>query len=91
MTMPRGRGRLITTGGSAVLVARCPLCRQEHRYGKGPLDGEEVAELRDRGFSDEWLPCQGDLPGNFWRVILVESRPKGKQPSGKRAKGATRG
>jgi hypothetical protein len=78
---------LVTAGGKATLVARCPLCRQEHRYGKGAMDSEELAELRARGFSDEWLPCQGDLPGNFWRVMLVEPRQKGKQAPGKRGKG----
>jgi hypothetical protein len=33
-------------------------------------DGSEIEEIRRQGFTDEWLPCQWDLPGNFWRVVL---------------------
>ena len=91
MDLPRGRGRQIITGGTVFLVARCPLCRQEHRYDKGPPEGEEITALLRQGYSDEWLPCQGDLPGNFWRIVLTENRPEGGQPTVRRTKGAGRG
>jgi len=42
----------------------------EHRYDKGLVDGGEIEQIRLQGFSDEWMPCQWDLPGNFWRVML---------------------
>ena len=90
MDLPRGRGRPITIGGTVFLVARCPLCRHEHRYDKGPPGGEEIAALLRQGYSDEWLPCQGDLPGNFWRIVLAENRAKGGPPTGKRVKGSGR-
>lgn len=70
------RGRLIDIKGRAVLTARCPLCNREHRYDKGPSGGPEAIEVAERGFSDEWLPCQLDLPGNFWRVIVAGGRRK---------------
>ncbi len=70
MSFPRGRGRIVNEGGRAVLIARCPLCNAEHRYAKGAANGAEIEEIRRRGFSDEWLPCQGDLPGNYWRVAI---------------------
>ena len=91
MDLPRGLGRLINTGGTEFLAARCPLCRQEHRYDKGPPEGEEIGALLRQGYSDEWLPCQGDLPGNFWRIAIAENRPKNGQPTGRLAKGAGRG
>jgi hypothetical protein len=71
MSMSRGRGRIIADNGTAVIVARCPLCGAEHRYQKGAEQGEEIEEIRQRGFTDEWLPCQHDLPGNFWRVVIT--------------------
>jgi hypothetical protein len=70
-----------------MLVARCPLCGREHRYDKGPTGGEEAAELTARGFSDEWLPCQYDLPGNFWRIVLGNRPGRGRKP-GRAAHGA---
>lgn len=70
MSLPRSKGSIVTEEGQAVLVARCPLCGADHRYPKGNVNGPEVEELRRRGFSDEWLPCQVDMPGNFWRVAI---------------------
>jgi hypothetical protein len=81
MSLPRGRGRIVIERGIAYVAARCPLCHQEHRYAKGAPDGEELAEIRRLGFTDEWLPCQRDLPGNFWRVLISPSRGKGKPPA----------
>ena len=66
--LPNARGRLFASGGHAVLAARCPLCGREHRYDKGLIDTPEVNDLQERGFSEEWMPCQLDLPGNFWRI-----------------------
>lgn len=83
MSFPRGRGRIQTIDGQAVIVAHCPLCHQEHRYAKGAASGDEIAEVRRRGFSDEWLPCQVDLPGNFWRVVIVTNTKRaasGRRP-----------
>lgn len=90
MTLSRGRGRIVTEKGIAYVVARCPLCHQEHRYGKGPPEGEEIAELRRQGYTEEWLPCQLDLPGNFWRVTIAPPRSRGKGPSPRAAKGPPR-
>lgn len=79
MSFPRGRGKISTAGGKAVIVAWCPFCGMEHRYEKGAADGEEIEAIRKRGYTDEWLPCQADLPGNFWRVVV--SGGKGSKPS----------
>ena len=67
---PRGRGRILQLHGHAIITAQCPLCAMEHRYDKGLVDGGEIEQIRQQGFTDEWLPCQWDLPGNFWRVVL---------------------
>jgi hypothetical protein len=75
----QAHGRVITVGGRTVLVARCPLCGREHRYDKGPVGGEEAIELTARGFSDEWLPCQYDLPGNFWRIVVGKGPARGRK------------
>jgi hypothetical protein len=85
MSFPRGRGRLVTEQGRVAIVARCPLCGGEHRYDKGPVGAEEIEEIRSLGFSDEWLPCQMDLPGNFWRVVIT-SGGKGNRSGGRRPK-----
>jgi hypothetical protein len=76
----QAHGRVITVGGRTVLVARCPLCGREHRYDKGPSGGEEATELAARGFSDEWLPCQYDLPGNYWRILIGHRPGRGHKP-----------
>jgi hypothetical protein len=89
MSLQRGRGRITTYGGKAVVVANCPLCGQEHRYTKGDAGGDEIEEIRKRGFTDEWLPCQQDLPGNFWRVVITGGR-SGNRPSGSRRKRSAR-
>ncbi|MDQ2652748.1 MAG: hypothetical protein M3Z20_06855 [Chloroflexota bacterium] len=67
---PRARGRILQVRGHAIIAARCPLCATEHRYDKGLVDGSEIEQIRQQGFTDEWLPCQWDLPGNFWRIVL---------------------
>lgn len=87
MTLSRGRGRIVAAEGRATIVARCPLCGNEHRYDKGDLRGEEIEEIRKRGFTDEWMPCQYDLPGNFWRIVIVGGRQAGK-PAPRRNRGA---
>ena len=71
MTLARGRGRIGIEGGRAYVSARCPLCGKEHRYDKGDPGGSEIAEIRMRGSTEEWLPCQKDLPGNFWRIVIA--------------------
>jgi len=68
--LPIARGKLLTTGSSVTLVMRCSLCGKEHRYDKSPLPKPELEELRRAGFSEEWLPCQHDLPGNFARITF---------------------
>jgi hypothetical protein len=68
-----------------VIIARCPLCGEEHRYKKGEAGGEEIEAIRKQGFTDEWLPCQHDLPGNFWRIVIAGGR------GGSRSGGARRG
>lgn len=78
--LPNARGRLIASRGRAVLAAHCPLCGREHRYDKGPIDDPAVAELQDQGFSEEWLPCQLDLPGNFWRITFGRERRRRPAP-----------
>ena len=85
MDLPRVRGRLLDVAGRAILVLACPLCRAEHRWDKGPARGPEAAEVRARGYSDEWLPCQADLPGNFRRVLVggERGRPSGRARSRK--------
>ncbi len=77
----QAHGRVITVNGEAFLVARCPLCGREHRYDKGPAGGGEATELTARGFSDEWLPCQYDLPGNFWRIVVGNRPGRGRKPA----------
>jgi hypothetical protein len=88
MSLPRGRGRIIDEAGQASVVARCPLCGEEHRYGKGAAGGEEIAEIRSRGYTDEWLPCQHDLPGNFWRVVITSGKPGGRANARRSRRGA---
>jgi hypothetical protein len=83
MNIPHGRGRIVTASGMASIVARCPLCGSEHHYRKGEASGGEIAEIRRRGFSDEWLPCQHDLPGNFWRIAIPGGQ-HGTKASGSR-------
>jgi hypothetical protein len=73
-------------GGRAIIVARCPLCGEEHRYDKGEAGGEEVELIRRRGYTEEWLPCQKDLPGNFWRVLISSTRQSGGTDSARRAR-----
>ncbi len=72
--LPIARGKLITINGEVVLVVTCPLCGATHRYAKGEPGGESVRDLRAAGFSEEWLPCQRDLPGNFIRITFGENR-----------------
>jgi hypothetical protein len=84
MNLPHGRGRIVTASGMASIVARCPLCGGEHHYGKGEASGVEIAEIRSRGFSDEWLPCQHDLPGNFWRIAIAGGQHGSGKSSGTR-------
>jgi hypothetical protein len=74
MSLSRGRGRINIEAGRAYVCARCPLCGQEHRYDKGDASGPEIEEIRRRGSTDEWMPCQGDLPGNFWRIIIPNKK-----------------
>ena len=88
MTLSRGRGRIVIAGGRAAVVARCPLCGSEHRYEKGEASGEEIAEIRKSGFTDEWLPCQVDLPGNFWRIAISSGRQGTKSGSRRRGRGS---
>lgn len=88
LSFPRGRGRILTIEGEAVIAANCPLCGDEHRYAKGAIGGPEIEEIRRRGFTDEWLPCQRDLPGNYWRVT-ISSGEKSSRPGGRRSRKAT--
>ncbi len=74
MDLPKVRGRLLTMPDGVVLVARCPFCGCEHRYNKSSEGDEVLDEIVARGFTDEWLPCQYDLPGNFWRIFIGRSR-----------------
>jgi hypothetical protein len=83
--LPRARGRLLTNRGRTVLAAHCPLCGAEHRYDKGAAGGPETEELLARGFTDEWRPCQFDLPGNFWRIFV--GRTPRRRPSRRPAPG----
>jgi hypothetical protein len=91
MSLSRGRGYIRTDRGRALVVARCPLCGEEHRYDKGAAGGEEIESLRKVGYTDEWLPCQMDLPGNFWRIVITGGRQgakpenprRGRRPKGK--------
>lgn len=90
MSLSRARGHIRTESGRAILVARCPLCGEEHRYDKGAAGGEEIESLRKVGYTDEWLPCQMDLPGNFWRIVITGSRQGARPESprrGRRSKG----
>lgn len=89
MTLARGRGRISMDDGRAIVSARCPLCGIEHRYDKGDANGEEIAEIRTRGSTDEWLPCQADLPGNFWRIVISSNR-EGTRPESQRRRRGTR-
>lgn len=66
----RARGKILQICGHAIIAAQCPLCATEHRYDKGVVGGGEIEQIRRQGFTDEWLPCQWDLPGNFWRIVL---------------------
>src|SRR5215213_10206295 len=88
MSLSRGRGQIRTDRGRAVVVARCPLCGEEHRYDKGVAGGEEIESLRKLGYTDEWLPCQLDLPGNFWRIVIIGGRQGASQYSPRRARRA---
>lgn len=82
MDLPKVRGRLLTMPEGTVLVARCPFCGNEHRYNKSLNPEEALEEILARGFTDEWLPCQYDLPGNFWRIFVGRSRRRRKAPNG---------
>jgi hypothetical protein len=62
------------------------LCGEEHRYDKGVAGGEEIESLRKLGYTDEWLPCQMDLPGNFWRIVITGGRQAASPDSARRAK-----
>jgi hypothetical protein len=86
MSLSRGRGHIRTDRGRALVVARCPLCGEEHRYDKGAAGGEEIESLRNVGYTDEWLPCQMDLPGNFWRIVIVGGRQGPKLEAPRRAR-----
>jgi hypothetical protein len=88
VSLSRGRGHIRTDRGRAVVVARCPLCGEEHRYDKGAAGGEEIELLRQVGYTDEWLPCQADLPGNFWRIVIVGGRQGGKSDAPRRVRRA---
>src|SRR5918997_2390931 len=81
MDLPKVRGRLLTGPDGVILVARCPLCGSEHRYNKSSGGEESLDEITARGFSDEWMPCQYDLPGNFWRIFVGRSRRR-RKPGG---------
>lgn len=87
--LPVVRGRLSNAGGRAILAARCPLCGHEHRYDKGSPNDPDVAELHALGFSEEWLPCQWDLPGNYWRITFGNVRRRKPNPprSGQESEG----
>lgn len=79
MDLPKVRGRLLTMPEGVVLVARCPFCNGEHRYNKSAASCEEpIDDIVARGFTDEWLPCQYDLPGNYWRIFVGRSRRRRK-------------
>jgi hypothetical protein len=78
----------VTDAGNAAVVARCPLCGKEHRYEKGVAGGEEIEAIRKSGFTDEWLPCQMDLPGNFWRIVIASGRQGSRGGGSRRSKGA---
>ena len=88
MSLPRGRGRISIEGGRAYVSARCPLCGKEHRYDKGDPDGPEIVEIRKRGSTDEWMPCQGDLPGNFWRIVIGGKKEGTRSGPQRRRRGA---
>jgi hypothetical protein len=78
MDLPKVRGRLLTMPEGVILVARCPFCGCEHRYNKSEHSEEPLDDILARGFTDEWLPCQHDLPGNFWRIFVGRSRRRRK-------------
>jgi hypothetical protein len=78
MDLPKVRGRFLTMPEGVILVARCPFCGSEHRYNKTTGGEESIDEIVARGFTDEWLPCQYDLPGNFWRIFVGRSRRRRK-------------
>jgi hypothetical protein len=88
MSLSRGRGQIRMDSGRAVVVARCPLCGEEHRYDKGMAGGEAIESIRKLGYTDEWLPCQMDLPGNFWRIIITGGRQGGRPESPRRTRRA---
>ena len=80
MDLPRVRGRLLGGGhGRCLIEVTCPFCGAEHRYDKGPLRDPEVQALLERGFTDEWVSCQRDLLGNFYRILLPR---RGNRSSG---------
>jgi hypothetical protein len=79
--LPVVRGRLSTFGGRTIVAARCPMCGREHRYDKGSPGDPEVEELHLLGFSEEWMPCQYDLPGNFWRITFGNVRRRRPGPA----------
>ncbi len=81
MDLPKVRGRLLTMPTGVLLVARCPFCGGEHRYDKTTNCEEPLDEIVARGYSDEWLPCQYDLPGNYWRIFVGRSRRRRKPAS----------
>ena len=88
MSLSRGRGRISIEAGRAYVSARCPLCGKEHRYDKGEAGGPEIEEIRKRGSTDEWMPCQGDLPGNFWRIVVTGKKDAARTGSQRRRRGS---
>ena len=89
MSLPKGKGRILVVKGEAVVAARCPMCGNEHRYAKGAVNGEDIVAIRRCGFTDEWLPCQADLPGNFWRIVIGGHRQGGTPTSDQPGHGGT--
>ena len=81
MDLPKVRGRVLAMAEGAILVARCPFCGAEHRYRKSDESEIPLEEILNRGYTDEWLPCQYDLPGNYWRIFVGRSRRR-RKPGG---------
>jgi hypothetical protein len=77
MVLPRVMGKLQRTAeGHAVVTVKCPECGRIHRHDLGVWDDPGVESLLAHRVIDAWMACRGDLPGNYYRIVVSASRAK---------------
>ncbi len=71
---------LTTRHGRAVVTVTCPECGAVHRHDLGPAADPDIRAVLRWGVVEAWMPCRAALPGNFYRVRLVQEAPRGVGP-----------